>query len=173
MTIGSVTAYEYIYNGKVLGVAKSQEDVYKIVDVIGDKLSYQYGAEIVIDKDRDIRFNKVIALNQETDNKEDILNKLTYMRDMKANGYGIVIDGRLASVLESEKAAHSVLQEVKNKFIQKGEGVELKEVGFAENVEIKEVETNLGSIERRIRPWNICCQDQSRKRYIPCKLVKP
>lgn len=149
MTIGSVTAYEYIYNGKVLGVAKSQEDVYKIVDVIGDKLSYQYGAEIVIDKDRDIRFNKVIALNQETDNKEDILNKLTYMRDMKANGYGIVIDGRLASVLESEKAAHSVLQEVKNKFIQKGEGVELKEVGFAENVEIKKVETNLGSIRKK------------------------
>ena len=64
MTIGSMTAYEYIYNGKVLGVAKNQEDVYKIVDVIGDKLSHQYDAEIIINKDRDIRFNKVIALNQ-------------------------------------------------------------------------------------------------------------
>jgi murein DD-endopeptidase MepM/ murein hydrolase activator NlpD len=149
MTIGSMTAYEYIYNGKVLGVAKNQEDVYKIVDVIGDKLSHQYDAEIIINKDRDIRFNKVIALNQEIDNKEDILNKLTYMRDMKVNGYGIVVDGRLVSVLESERAAKNVLHEVKNKFMPNDEDIELKEVGFAENVEIKEVETKLGSIKKK------------------------
>jgi hypothetical protein len=37
IVIGNMTAYEYIYNGKVLGVVKNQEDVYKTVDIIGDK----------------------------------------------------------------------------------------------------------------------------------------
>ncbi|MEL7655223.1 MAG: hypothetical protein AAGU75_04860, partial [Bacillota bacterium] len=91
MVVGSMTAYEYIYNGKVLGVVKNQEDVYKTIDIIGDKLSYEYDAEITIDKDKDIRFKKVIAFNQDVDDKEDILNRLTYMRDMKANGHGIFV----------------------------------------------------------------------------------
>ncbi|MDD4564417.1 MAG: G5 domain-containing protein, partial [Eubacteriales bacterium] len=149
LTIGSMTAYEYIYNGKVLGIVKSQEDVYKIVDVIGDKLSYQYDAEIFIDKEKDIRFNKVIALNQEIDNKEDILNRLTYMRDMKANGYGIFVDGKLASILESEKAARNVLQKVKNTYTINDAGIEFKEVAFVENVKIKDVETKLGAIKKK------------------------
>lgn len=149
LMIGNATAYEYIYNGKVLGIAKSQEDVYKIVDVIGDKLSYQYDAEIFIDNEKDIRFNKVIAFNQEIDNKEDILNRLTYMRDMKANGYGIFVDGKLTSVLESEKVAKDVLQEVKNTYTTNDSDIEFKEVGFEENVKIKDVETKLGTIKKK------------------------
>jgi hypothetical protein len=100
--LGSVTAYEYAYNGKVLGIVKNQSDVHTTIDIIGDKLSQAYDAEITIDKERDISFNKVFALNKKLDNKEDILNNLTYMKDMKATGYGLYIDGRLTAILDSE-----------------------------------------------------------------------
>ena len=149
IVIGNMTAYEYIYNGKVLGVVKNQEDVYKTVDIIGDKLSAQYDANITIDKDKDIRFNKVIAFNQDLDDKEDILNRLTYMRDMKANGRGIFVDGKLMGILESDKTAKKILDEIKDQFVKNDANIQYKKVDFAENVEIKDVETKLGNIQAK------------------------
>ena len=58
LVIGHITAYEYMYNDKVLGIVKNQKDVYDIIDTIGDKLTYAYGAEITIDKEKDISFRK-------------------------------------------------------------------------------------------------------------------
>ncbi len=147
--IGGLTAYEYIYNGKVLGIAKNQEDVNKIVDIIGDKLSYQYNAEITIDKEKDIRFKKILGFNQDIDSKEDILNRLTYMRDMKANGHGIYVDGKLVTILESKESAENVLNEIKGTYIKQDSGIEYKRTGFAESVEIKDIETKLGNIQKK------------------------
>ena len=147
--IGSLTAYEYIYNGKVLGVVKNQEDVYKTIDIIGDKLSHEYDAEITIDKERDITFHKVYAFHSELDNKEDILNRLTYMRNMKANGHGIYVDGKLTAILDSEESAKQVLKVIQSRFLQNGTGIEYESIGFAENIKIKDVETKLGAIQKQ------------------------
>ncbi len=149
LTIGSMTAYEYIYNGKILGVVKNQEDVYKTIDIIGDKLSCEYDAEIAINKEKDIRFHKVIAFRQDVDDKEDILNRLTYMRDMKANGHGIFVADKLVAVLESEKTAKEILRTIQNTYMKQDANIEYKKVGFAENVIIKDVETKLGDIESK------------------------
>jgi murein DD-endopeptidase MepM/ murein hydrolase activator NlpD len=147
--IGNMTAYEYIYNGKVLGIVKNQEDVYKTIDIIGDKLSTQYDADITIDKDKDIRFKKIIAFNQELDNKDDILNRLTYMRDMKAKGRGIYLDGSLVAILESDETAREILTEIQNKYVKNDPNIKYNKIGFAENVEIKDVETKLGNIQAK------------------------
>ncbi|MDD3169243.1 MAG: peptidoglycan DD-metalloendopeptidase family protein [Eubacteriales bacterium] len=147
--IGNMTAYEYIYNGKVLGAVKNQEDVYKTIDIIGDKLSVQYDADITINKEKDIRFNKVVAFKQDIDDQEDILNRLTYMRDMKANGRGIYIDDKLVAVLESDRTAKAILNEIQNKYLKENANIEYTKVGFAEDVVIKDVETKLGNIEAK------------------------
>ncbi len=147
IVIGNMTAYEYIYNGKVLGVVKNQVDVYKTIDIIGDKLSAQYDADITIDKDKDIRFNKIVALNQDIDDREDVLNRLTYMRDMKANGHGIYVDGELVATLESEKTANAILEQIKTVYLRQDTGIEYTKVDFAEEVVIKDVDTKLGDIE--------------------------
>ncbi|WP_419821963.1 peptidoglycan DD-metalloendopeptidase family protein [Anoxybacterium hadale] len=149
ITIGSMTAYEYVYNGKVLGVVKNQEDVYKTIDIIGDKLCYQYDAEITINKDEDIQFNKIVAFGQELDDKEDILNRLTYMRDMKANGHGIFVDGKVVAVLDSEETAKEILSAIQDTYLKQADNIQYKEVGFAENVTIDDVETKLGNIDAR------------------------
>lgn len=149
LAIGKMTAYEYIYNGKVLGLVKNQEDVYKIIDVIGDKLSYEYHAEIKIDKEKDITFNKVIAINKDLDDKEDILDRLTYMKDMKARGYGIFVNGNMVAILESEESAEEILDDIKSKFIKDDEKIKYKKIGFAEVVKIKDVDTKLGNIQKK------------------------
>lgn len=148
--IGNMTAYEYIYNGKVLGVVKNQEDVYKTIDIIGDKLSVQYDADITINKEKDIRFNKIVAFHQDIDDKEAILNRLTYMRDMKAKGRGIYIDGKLVAVLESDKTAEAILSEIQHRYLSsENANIEYKKIDFAEDVIIEDVETKLGNIEAK------------------------
>lgn len=147
--IGNMTAYEYVYNGKVLGVVKYQEDVYKTIDVIGDKLSAQYDADITIDKKKDIRFKKIVAFNQDIDDRDDILNRLTYMRDMKVHGRGIFVDSKLVAVLESDKTARAILNEIQDNYVKEDANIQYKEIGFAEDVTIKDVETKLGNIEAK------------------------
>lgn len=149
LVLGSMTAYEYVYNGKVLGTVKYQEDVYRTIDIIGDKLSYAYNAEVTIDKEKDISFRKVYAGRQELDDKEDILNRLTYMKDMKAKGYGIFVNGGLKAIMESKKSANEILQEIKNTYVRDSESIDYVEIRFAENVTIEEVDTRLGNIKRK------------------------
>ena len=151
ITIGSMTAYEYVYNGKVLGVVKNQEDVYKTIDIIGDKLCYEYDAEITIDKDKDIRFRKIVAFGQDLDDKEDILNRLTYMRDMKAMGHGVFVDGKMIAVLDSEDSANEILKTIQDTYLSQSDSIEYKSVGFAETVKVETVETKLGNIDSKDR----------------------
>ena len=39
------TGFEYSYNGKALGYVKNQEDVIKILDLVSDELSKEYGSK--------------------------------------------------------------------------------------------------------------------------------
>lgn len=145
--IGNITCYEYLYNGKLLGTVKDIQVVYKTIDLIGDKLSYVYGAEIEIDKEEDIAFRKVYGWNKDIDDKDDVLNTLTYLQDMNANAYAIYADGKRLAVLNSKKDAEGILQTVKNNFIKQSDLIEYKSIDFAEDVEIREIETKIGSID--------------------------
>lgn len=145
--IGNMTAFEYMYNGKVLGIVKDQRDVYMTVGIIGDKLTHVYGAEINIDPAKDIAFRKVIGWNLPIDDKDEVLNTLTYLRDMNANAYALLIDGRKVAVLDSMADAEALLNTVKSKYTTDSESIQYTSIGFAENVKIEEVITKIGNID--------------------------
>jgi murein DD-endopeptidase MepM/ murein hydrolase activator NlpD len=146
--VGNLTAYEYLYNDKPLGIVKDPHDVYNTIDIIGDKLTYAYGAEIHIDKEQDISFRKVMGWGLDIDNKDDVLNTLTYLRDMNANAYAIVVDGKQLAILDKERKAEEILQTIKDKFLSNSENIEYKSVDFAEKVEIKQVSTRIANIDK-------------------------
>ncbi len=145
--VGNFTAYEYMYNGKILGIVKNQEEVYKTIDVIGDKLIYEHNAEITIDKKRDITFKRVLAVGKEIDDKEEILNRLTYMKDINAKGYAIVIEGMPTAIVASEQNARNILDEIQKQYLSNNSSAVEKPLGFEETVIIESTETKLGSIE--------------------------
>ena len=145
---GSVTAYEYIYYGKVLGVAKSKSDVYRTVEVLGDKLSEASGTNVSLDVERDIEFKRVLGLNKDIDTDDDILNTLTYMKDLQVRAYAIYVNDVVAVVLENEEKASSILKSIQNTYAGKREGVEYGSVSFGETVTVQEVGVQLGEI------WN-------------------
>jgi murein DD-endopeptidase MepM/ murein hydrolase activator NlpD len=142
-----VTAYEYSYNGRVLGVVENQEDVLKLLDILTEQLSKEYNTEVRIDKELDISFKKIISVNREIDDSEEVLKKLTYMQDMKAVAYGIFINDKREVIVSSKENADIILESVKNKFLNTSGNTKYENIGFAENIEIKVVQTKLGRIQ--------------------------
>lgn len=149
IVIGAVnymTAYEYAYKGKTLGLVKDQADVLKILDIVSEQLTKDRKAEILINKENDITFQRVWNIGAEIDDMDDVLRRLTYMQDMYVKGYGIYVEGKLIAMMESEAAAQQVLSSVMDMYAPQSEFTEYEDVDFAENIEILSIETKLGRI---------------------------
>lgn len=133
----SATAYEYSYHGKSLGYVKNQEDVIKVLGLVSNELTKEYGYKIDIDRGTDIKFKKAVSLDKDVDDVDKVLKKLTYLTDMEAEGYGIYINDKYVATLQSEEYANQVLAKVKEQFMPSKEGIEYIESKFSEKVEIK------------------------------------
>ena len=147
--VGHITAYEYSYNGKALGVVKTKEEVYKTIDAIGDKLGTALHARVAIDKEQDITFREVHGWKLQLDSKDEVLNNLTYMQDLKVVASAIFKDGEQIAILQTVDVARDILESIKDNFTQQKENESrvFDEITFAENVEIRNVSVNLGEIE--------------------------
>lgn len=145
--VNACIAYEYSYNGRTLGIVKDQEDVYRIVDLVSEKLSKEHGAEIVIDKEEDISFKRVFAIGKDIDDMELVLTRMTYMQDMVADGVGIYIDGKRVAIVDNEDTAQYILDSVLAAFTVQNENTKYEEIGFAEEVTTETVKTKLGRLE--------------------------
>ena len=148
MTINLLTAYEYSYFGRTLGTVKTKQEVYSTVALIGDKLSDSTGANVNLDAERDIQFKRVFGLNFKFDSKDDILNTLTYMKDIQVTAYAIRVDGVDVVVLDNEAAARSVIEDLKTSFTPKTEGLVYDDVSFGQEVKVEEVTVKLGTLWR-------------------------
>lgn len=147
--IQSSTAYEYSYHGKLLGTARSIDDVYKTIDVLGDKLSKATGANVSLDVERDMTFNKVVGFNLDVDTDEDILNTITYMKDLQVEAYVICVDDEETVTLESESVAKELLSEIQNEYAAASTGAVIDEVSYDQKVEIRPSYCLLGDIWNR------------------------
>lgn len=144
--IAFMTSYEYSYHGKILGVVRNKEDVYKTIEVLSDRLSKAAGSNVYMDVERDIEFKKVVGLVKKIDSEDDILNTITYMRDLQVEGYAIALDGRQMVVMSSEREAKDLLHEIQNDYAGAASGVVYTDISYEQNVEVKPVECLLGSI---------------------------
>jgi len=143
------TGYEYSYNGKVLGVVKDQEDVYSVLDVASKQLSTAHDANISIQQNSDIEFRKVVTINRDVDDMDEVLNRLTYMKDINVSGYAIFIDGKRAAVLPGKDEADQVLADLLDKYSKSKKDVRYESVTFKEKVTVAEVATKLGTLQRK------------------------
>lgn len=165
--VEAMTAYEYAYNGKVLGIVKEPADVTATVDVVGDKLSHIYGAEIAIDPAKDITFRKVMDMDLAIDSEDDVLNTLTYLRDMNANAYAICVDGRQVAVLDCKADAEQLLATVQERFTETSDMIRYLSIGFAEKVTVEEVSTKIGAIDPEDRALEYILTGAVEKRLHP------
>lgn len=145
----SSTDYEYSYNGRALGIVSEQRDVLEILDLISEELSHEYGLNISINADTDITFRPVISIGKEIDDADTVLKRFTYMGDIQAQAYAIVVDGELIATVESQKIAEEVLQSIKDIYAKTGSGKKYEEVSFKEEVKIQPYDTTLAGISSK------------------------
>ncbi|MCI5898611.1 MAG: peptidoglycan DD-metalloendopeptidase family protein [Firmicutes bacterium] len=149
LLVGHMTAYEYMYDGKVLGVVKEQNDVYETVELAGERLTYAYGANVCIDSEEDISFRRVWKSGRTLDSQDDILNAFTYLKNMNASAYAIVIDGKQTAIVDKRSTAKAILKEIQGQYLVESDTVEYKTVGFKEDVAVEEIKTRLGNIQSK------------------------
>lgn len=142
------TGFEYSYHGKVLGVVQDQSDVFSVLEVVSKQLSEEHDVNISINESSDIEFRKVVTVNRDVDNMEEVLSRLTYMKDINVTAYGIFVDGKRAAVLHSQTEADGVLAGLLERFSSAKEGIRYESVTFQEEVEVREVATKLGNLQR-------------------------
>ncbi|MCR4804144.1 MAG: peptidoglycan DD-metalloendopeptidase family protein [Clostridia bacterium] len=147
--IQSATAYEYTYHGRVMGVVKNPEDVYSTIDVLGDKLSKAAGVAVSLDVERDMTFRKVMGLTSNVQSDEDILNTITYMKDLQVEAYAVMLDGEESVVLESEGVAKSILSEIQNEYAGERKDTEYTSINYDQQIVIQPVYCLLGDIWNR------------------------
>lgn len=144
----SAVDYEYAYNGRTLGIVREQRDVLEILEMVSEELSLEYGSSIVIDPETDITFNPVISYGKDIDDADTVLRRFTYMGDIQAQAYGIVVDGERVATVESEKIANDVLESIKEIYT-KGKEDKYEYVGFAEEVKIEAYNTTLANVSSK------------------------
>ena len=148
ITVSSVSAFEYSYYGKKRGVARSKEEVYRTITVLGDKLSEASGANVNLDVQRDMEFKRIYGFHLAVDTPDTILNTITYMKDFQADASAICIDGRTAVVLENADTANAIIDQYRKDFAGERTGVEYSLIKFMESVTVEPVQVLLGDI------WN-------------------
>ena len=144
----SAVDYEYAYNGRTLGIVREQRDVLEILELVSEELSLEYGSNIVIDPETDITFKPVISNGKDIDDADTVLRRFTYMGDIQAQAYGIVVDGERVATVESEKIANEVLESIKEIYT-KGKEDKFEYVGFAEDVKIEAYNTTLANVSSK------------------------
>ena len=143
-----LTAYEYSYNGKVLGKVRHHEDVYSVLELISSELSREYDAEIAIDPSKDIKFKRVLNISAGVDSAEDVLTKLTYMRDMSVKAYAMYVNGKCVAIFNNKAAAKAVIDSVEHLYLRENERIKYEKIEFAEKLSYKWVDARLGDIMR-------------------------
>ena len=149
LAIALTTGYQYSYNGRPLGIVKEQKDVLEILELASEELSQEYGSNIEIDPAKDITFKRVVSYGKAVDTEDDVLRRLTYMGEINASASAIIVDGETKVIVENEKIAEQVLQDIKDIFITDDESTEYEYIGFVEDVKIKKISTKLPNISNR------------------------
>lgn len=148
IAISSFSGYEYSYYGRVLGITRSKQEVYQTIEALGDKLSEASGANINFDVERDIEFKRVRGFNLEIDSSDDILNTLTYMKDIQVRAYAVALDGQTAVILENEETANKVIQNIRDAYAGPRENTEYTQISSDQTITVEEVGVQLGDIWR-------------------------
>lgn len=149
-----VTDYEYAYNGRTLGIVRDQQDVLEILELVSEELTQEYGSSVSIDPETDITFTPVFSHGMEIDDADTVLKRFTYMGDIQTQACAIYADGEQIAVVESEKIANEVLDQVLNNFLKKEDNLEYEYTGFVENIEIEPYNTSLSNVSSRSAAYN-------------------
>ena len=118
----------------------------EILELVSEELTQEYGSSISINPETDITFTPVISYGKEIDDADTVLRRFTYMGDIQAEACAIYADGERIAIVESEKIANDILDQVLEYYLDDDDDVEYEYVGFAEDIKIVPYSTSLSNV---------------------------
>lgn len=137
----NMTAYEYSYNGHVLGIIKHPDEIHETISRVENEIKTENGAQIILNEEADIQLTKVIVTDtRETkiDTGEDALHNIADLEEVRVKGYELIVSGSAVGIFGSDAAAQQVLDQVRDFYLAGRPASEFKEVGFVEPTVISE-----------------------------------
>ena len=150
------TAYEYAYNGKVLGYVSEQEEVTEVLGVAGDKLTENNGngAPVEFIPNRNVTFSLVDSQGKSMDDADTAVNKLIYMTDIETEAFGVYDGPYLIAVVKSNEDAELLLEQTKNELSRPDDGMTLVSSEFTNPLDIRPINILLTSVQDNTQARN-------------------
>lgn len=157
--INYCTAYEYSYNGHMLGYVKNKDQVLQITDMVQKALTEDKSMQVIIDAKDDIAFKRVSTLDRDVvpDSSEEVLRRLTYMGDLNVKAYGVYVNGKKAGAVKSKDVAADVLKKIEDRYSSDKKGTVIEKAEILETVEVQRGNNNLRSVYSADRMADVLC----------------
>jgi murein DD-endopeptidase MepM/ murein hydrolase activator NlpD len=146
------TYYEYSYNGKVLGVVKSEAEVYGAVSKPETKeaLDKRAGASVVLDEDDEIAVRKVVKLaapDAAVDDEDDIIANIAALDGIGVAGLSVNSGGDSIGTVANEAEAEKLFSLVKERLLGGENTAKFSEIAFTEDVTLDAIKTDKKNVE--------------------------
>ena len=140
-------AYFTYYNGYNIGLVGDKNDVESILEKIRKEFEDKFDMETVLEYD--MEFEEIYADKKFLSSIDSIEDIIRSNIEAKVKAAIIEVDGQRIALLKDEETAQSVLDSLKQPYMDKAEesGVELLDIGFEEDVAIKDVHVDYSELE--------------------------
>ncbi|OPJ55422.1 peptidoglycan DD-metalloendopeptidase family protein [Alkalithermobacter paradoxus] len=145
-------SYEVKIDGEKIGIVQNKRVVYDLIKEIKDSISEEFKNDITIDQD--ITFNSVRVPKDKITSIGMIKERLDSKIDLKAHAAAISVNGKHVAFLKNESEAETVINKIKDYYMETIEGEDVKEASFLEEVEIVQVETKITDIKNIESAYN-------------------
>ena len=152
------TVYEYSYNGRVLGYVRSEDTVVDLLDVASEGLSVNSDVSFAFTANDNVTFRRVALANHDLDTSDQVLNKLTYMKDIEVSATAIYYDGHMVALVENETVAQLLITNVLTTYGTPDTNMNVVEVGYKRPVTTGQVDVLLPSLASRRQAHELLTQ---------------
>ncbi len=149
-------AYEVKVNNKVIGLTKDKDSIDQVMSSMKASYKEQYNKEVEFSQD--VSFNKVMAFGEKTESSTEIMSEIEKNIDVEVEAYAITVNDEDLAIVSDEKIAEKILDEHKQTYVeqlQDESDIDIKEIGFVENVEIQKKYVDPDSIIDEEETYNL------------------
>lgn len=144
LAVFSGSAYTVKVNGNEICKVRNQKAVESALQVLKQK--YKENSDSEINFTSEITFEKSRASKNEVLKDDSLVEALSKNVKFQVQACSMYAEGNIIAVLKSRELAEALLKEIQDKSLEGVDRTKLKEIGFAEKVELKDEFTNASEI---------------------------
>jgi murein DD-endopeptidase MepM/ murein hydrolase activator NlpD len=141
----SNTGYTVYINEKPAGTVKDDDMAREALAEISEEIILEYGRDDLI-IEAEMHLEKVKLSEHNPVDKDQLKQNIRSCLDLKRQAVSICVDGKEIVSLAGRGTANTILEQVKERFTAKKEGVMIENVTFKEKVEVLDDATDLDSV---------------------------